>query len=280
LLCVLVLASLLGGCSAIRTVYNQAEHMLAWRADDYFDLDDSQKRLLRTRFERVHAWHRATQLRSYASLLEAADRRLSEGPGMSDVRWALGEIGEHSRKLLLHSHRDIAQLLATLSDQQVAHARRRFERDNRRFARERGVGAPAQEQRRLRAKRVLESLEHWSGPLDAEQQARISTLSEALPLDAGFRMQDRLRRQRDFLALLDIRKDEERFAARLREWLVDWDATRPRALDAEAERYAEAHAEMLLQVFSELRADQRARVSERLRWYRDAMRDLARDTRS
>ena len=279
LLCTLLLVGLLGGCSAIRTVYNQAEHVIAWRADDYFDLTEDQKRLLRTHLERLHAWHRTTQLRNYASLLDAADRRLSDGPNMPDVRWALAEIRQHSRTFLLHSHADIAALLATLTDAQIAHAKRRFDRDNRRFARERGVGAAPEEQRRLRAKRVLESIEHWSGPLDSEQQARIAALSETLPPDAAFRMHDRLRRQRDFLSVLEARKEEERFAMRLRVWLVDWDASRPPGVEAEASRYTEAYSKMLLQVFDDLRPDQRRRVSERLRWYRDVMRDLALDRR-
>ena len=273
-------ALLLGGCGAIRTVYNQAEHVLAWRADDYFDLTEEQKRLFHARFERLHAWHRGTQLQTYASLLESVDQRINRGPATSDVDWAAAEIRSRSHALLLHAQPDIAALLATLSDQQVANARRRFERDNRRFARERGVGAPVEEQRRLRAKRILEGLEHWTGPLDARQQERIAALSDALPLDAAFHQNDRLRRQREFLALLDLRREPERFAARLRDWLADWDASRPSEIDAEAKRYSDAYARMLTEIFAELRPDQRRRISERVRWYISAMRDLSRDTRS
>ncbi len=270
---------MLAGCSAIRTVYNQAEHLIAWRADDYFDLTDEQKRVLRTRFDRLHAWHRATQLKSYASLLDAAQQRLHDGPDMPDVRWMLTEVRQHSRTLLAQSHSDVAALLTTLTEAQIAHAKRRFDRDNRRFARERGVGAAPDEQRRLRAKRIIESIEHWSGPLDAAQQSRITALSDTLPLDAAFRMQDRLRRQREFLALLDQRAEGERFATRVRDWLIDWDSSRPPGVAAEADRYADAYVAMLLQVFNELRPDQRRRVAERVRWYRDTMRDLAADAR-
>ena len=204
--CALLLSFLLGACSAIRTVYNQADHVLAWRADDYFDLTEEQRHMLRTRFQQLHAWHRATQLPGYASLLEVADRRLHEGLDEPDIRWAWSEIRSQFRTSLLHAHSEVAAFLATLSESQIAHARRRFESENRRFAREHGLNASAQEQRRLRAKRWLEGIEHWAGPLDSEQQARITALSATLPLDAAFRMEDRLRRQRDFLALLAGRK--------------------------------------------------------------------------
>ena len=276
----IVACTLLGGCSAIRTVYNQADHVLAWRVDDYFDLTDEQKKAFHARFARLHAWHRSTQLQTYASLLEAVDQRLARGPAIADYTWAVAEIRERSHAVLLHAHQDLVALAATLTDQQIANARRRFERDNRRFARETGVGASAEEQRRLRAKHIVENLEHWTGPLDSEQQARVIALSEQLPLDAAFRNHDRMRRQREFLALLEVRSDPDRFAARLREWLANWNASRPPDMAAEANRYSEAYARMLLQVFGELRPEQRRRVSERVRWYVAAMRDLSRDTRS
>jgi hypothetical protein len=279
-----VLASLialvvfLGGCSAIRTVYNQADHVAAWRVDDYFDLSDEQKRMFRADFERAHAWHRATQLTAYAGLLEAMDRRLVRGPALEDVAWAVDSVKAQSRQLVMHTYQNAAAFLATLSNEQVAAARRRFERDNREFAREHGVGAPVEAQKRLRAKRDLESIEHWVGPLDRDQRARFTTLSEAQPLDATLRHEDRMRRQREFAALLGERHDP-RFAERLRDWLLDWNANRPTEVRVRMEDYQQARRRMLLTVFEELRPDQQRKVSERLHFYITAMRDLARDAR-
>ena len=268
---------LLSGCGAIRTVYNQAEHLAAWRADDYFDLTDEQKRTFRTGFARLHAWHRATQLRAYAGLLEGIDARLGRGPGVQDIGWAIDGVKTQSRRLAEHAYPEAAAFLATLNDAQIAHARRRFERDNRKWAQEHGVGAPAAEQKRLRAKQDLESIEHWSGPLDREQRARFAALSEAQPLAASLRHQDRLRRQREFVALLEQRRAQG-FAERLRDWLYDWNAGRPADLQARVEEFEQAHARMLLAVYAELRPDQQRKVHERVRFYTNAMRDLARDT--
>jgi hypothetical protein len=273
-LSLIALVVLLAGCSAIRTVYNQADHVAAWRVDDYFDLTDEQKRMFRVRFDRVHAWHRATQLSAYADLLEAADRRLVRGPALQDVDWALERMKAQSRELVLETYRDAAAFLATLSNEQIARARRRFERDNRDFAREHGVGASAEEQRRLRAKEDLESIEHWTGPLDWAQRERFKALSEAKPLDAGLRHTDRMRRQREFLTLLEQRHDS-RFAERLRDWLLDWNANRPAELERGLQDYRQARSRMLLTVFEELRPDQRRKVSERVRFYIAALRDLS-----
>lgn len=267
---------LLAGCSAVRTAYNQAEHVAVWRADDYFDLNEEQKRMFRAAFGRLHAWHRATQLEAYAGFLEAVQRRLQSGPSVPDIEWAYDRAENHTRALVQRSHRDAAALLSTLSEQQLDAARRRFERDNRKFAREHGVGRPPAEQRRLRAKEHLDALEHWSGPLDFAQQERIGALSEALPLDAALRHEDRIRRQREFLQLLAQRHDP-RFAEQLRDWLLDWNAHRPAELAAQIRAYRQARNRMWLAVLAQLRPDQQRKVAERLDWYTNVMRDLARD---
>jgi hypothetical protein len=276
LLVLMLACCLLAGCSAVRTVYNQADHVAAWRADDYFDLNDEQKRMFRGAFGRLHAWHRATQLEGYAGFLEAVHRRLQNGLAPQDIDWAYDRTEAYSRALVQRAYRDAAALLSTLSDHQVTVARKRFETDNRKFAREHGVGRPPAEQRRLRAKEHLEALEHWSGSLDFAQQERIGALSEALPLDAAPRHEDRIRRQREFLQLLAQRK-EPGFPERLRDWLLDWNANRPPELEAQLRAYRQARDRMWLAAFEQLRPEQQRKVAERLTWYTNVMRDLARD---
>jgi len=274
---VLLLACLLGsGCSAIRTVYNQAEHVALWSADDYFDLTQEQKSAFRSAFARIHAWHRATQLQTYAGFLEVVEQRVRKGPAPDDIDWAYGKVNDYSDALVQRGYRDAAQLLATLSDAQVATASKRFEQANRKFAREHGVGRSSAEQRRLRAKQDRESLEHWSGPLDPAQQAQVIALSEALPLDAALREEDRVRRQREFLQLLAQRHDP-RFAERLRDWLLDWNAQRTPELQARFQADRTARSRMWIAVFELLRPDQQRKIVERLQWYSGIMRDLARE---
>jgi hypothetical protein len=101
-------------------------------------------------------------------------------------------------------------------------------------------------------------------------------VSEAQPLDASMRHQDRLRRQREVVTLLEQRRAPG-FAERLRDWLYDWNAGRAADLQARLEDYEQAHVRMLLTVYAELRPDQQRKVQERVRFYTNAMRDLARD---
>lgn len=274
-LLVLLIALLLPGCSAIKIVYNQADSVAAWKADDYFDLNGEQKEALRGHLDRFHAWHRSTQLIEYSALLDLAQKRLQAGVGVGDVAWAIDSIKARYRTLVLRGYADAARVLATLSDQQIAAAQRQFDKDNRKYASDFGLGSGPEEQRRLRAQRNLERIEHWTGPLTTQQEARLRELSRELPLVAELRQQDRIRRQREFLALLAERKHTASFAPRLRDWLLDWDRTRSPEYEARLARFAEASAKLYVEAFALLEPDQRNHVTTRLQRYGIAFRDLA-----
>src|SRR5690606_14287014 len=145
--------------------YNQADVVAAWRADRYFDLDGEQKDLLRAGLDRFHAWHRATQLADYAELLDAAQGRIATGVSEQDAAWMREALLRRYRVLVRQGHEDAAHVLATLTEAQIAAARRQFDQDNRKFAREHGIGLSPDEQRRRRAQRNIERIEDWTGPL-------------------------------------------------------------------------------------------------------------------
>lgn len=265
----------LTGCSTIRLAYNQADHIVAWMADDYFDLNPDQKQTLRTHFERFQGWHRSTQLTDYAALLEAAQQRVAAGATPADADWLTEAVQVRLRTMVRHAHRDAAFMLAQLSDEQLQAARKEFDRRNRKYARENGIGAAPDEQRRLRARRHLERIEHWTGPLDASQEAKLREMSRALPLITEQRYQERLRRQNEFIALLQQRRQIETFAPRLRDWLLEWERTRTPAYQAEYTQFMQASARMYVAVLQMLTPEQRHHVVSVLQRYQQAFRELA-----
>ena len=50
----------------------QADLLLGWRANTYFDLDRDQRRDFSARLDKLLVWHRSEQLPEYASFLTAA----------------------------------------------------------------------------------------------------------------------------------------------------------------------------------------------------------------
>ena len=86
----------------MKIVYNNADEVVAWMADDYLDLNREQEDGLRLLLARFHAWHRSTQLREYARLLDAAEMRLAEGLTDADVDWAVDAVASRYRILANH----------------------------------------------------------------------------------------------------------------------------------------------------------------------------------
>lgn len=265
----------LGGCSTVKIAYNQADRVAAWAADDYFDLSSEQRQLFKTHFDRFHAWHRTTQLPDYATLLESAQQRVRAGVTPTDIDWLAQAVRAHFHTMVGHAYQDMAHLLSQLRDEQLLAARKEFDERNRKYAKDIGVGASPDEQRRLRARRHVERIEQWTGPLDSAQAAKLRELSRALPLLTEQRYQERLRRQNEFLALLQQRKNTEVFAPRLRDWLLAWERTRSAAYQAEHAQFMAANTRMYVTMLNVLTPEQRQHVGTALQRYQDNFRELA-----
>jgi len=61
-LCTVLLIVLLGGCSTVRFVYDNADTYLRWRAATYLDLDGAMADELDERIGAFMVWHRAQAL--------------------------------------------------------------------------------------------------------------------------------------------------------------------------------------------------------------------------
>jgi hypothetical protein len=273
-----VFAVLLPACSTVKLAYNNADEVIAWMTDDYLALNREQEDGLRVLLVRFHTWHRSTQLPEYARLLDSANRRLATGLTEADVAWAADAIEDRYRILALRAHADAARVLATLSDEQVAHLRRKLEDSNRKWAEANGAEASAEEQKRMRARRLLERIEHWTGTLSGAQTVRLTEWIDALPLITDQSMAFRLRRQRDFLSLLATRHDAEALSTRLRAWLLARDRTHAPEYGPDYARFVAGRARLYVEGFRLLSAEQRQHVANRLQRYSQAFRELAEET--
>src|SRR4051812_46472481 len=83
----LLIAATVAGCTGLRLGYQQADIILAWRANSYFDLDRDQRREFSARLDKLLAWHRSDQLPEYASFLTTAVNRAEPGLKPDDVAW-------------------------------------------------------------------------------------------------------------------------------------------------------------------------------------------------
>ncbi len=266
---------LIAGCSMVRLGYSQADTIAAWTADDYFDFDTRQKGEFHSRFRRLHEWHRHEQLPEYASFLGAAKTRVQNGLGREDVIWFLEGLKSRYRIIAGRSIGDAADILATLTPPQLEALKRQWIKVNRKFIREFHLEDTPREQQRALAKRMLSRIKDWAGHLSDEQEQKITALADKLPLTDRLRHEDRLRRQREFLRLLEVRGNPGEFAPRLRHWLLNWEEGRHPDYERQYAPWLEKRVQFMIDVYNLLTPQQRAHALQRLQNYIEDFQNLS-----
>jgi hypothetical protein len=268
---------LLAGCSALQLTYNQADMLLAWRAHSYFDLDAVQRHDFNQRINRLLVWHRREQLPDYAQFTHAAVDRARAGVKREDLLWFIDGLKKRYGVIVERGVRDAAEVLATLDAEQLRALSKEFAKTNRKFAEEHELEGGSAKQKSARLKRTLEQISDWTGNLSRQQEQRIEALLETAPLIEALRHQDRQRRQREFMELLNLRAQRGEFEKRLQAWLTDWDRGRAPEYERAATEAFERRIEFYLAVDKLLTPAQRERALKRLHGFGDDFRALAGD---
>ena len=271
LLLTVATAVFLAACSAVRVSYDNADWVLARMAGRYVDLSDGQARAFKIGLSQVHAWHRVEELPRYAQVFDQAADRVNRGLSRQDVEWAMQAVRGHARVLGEHAARQLAPVLRTLSDRQVAEMEREFDQDNREFARVHLSGG------RTIARRtdwLCERLEDWIGDLSVGQHARVQAFVATFPEMPRWRLEERKRRQAVFLALTRDRSSPE-LDGRLAAFLTDPSAGRAESSRLAMARWEQQFLDLLVELDRSLTPEQRRRAVAELRSYAGQFRTLS-----
>ncbi len=271
LVAALVAGVLLGGCSAVRLAYENADTYLRWRANAYVDVQGEAADELDDRIDAFLDWHRAKALPQYARFSAEAGRRLERG-GVSagDLVWGYDSLMAQAREGLRAAALQVAPMLDRLSAEQIAQLERRLAEDNRKFARENLKGSEA-ERRKRRARTMQNRLEEWVGKLNQAQVERVRQYAERAPLTDEHRDRDRKRLQAEVLGMVRSRDA----ARRLPELAANWQQGRDPAFLALNEAWRKEFYALLLDVERSLTPAQRAKAVANFRRYADDFAVLA-----
>jgi len=268
----LLLAILLQGCSPTRMAYNNADVLIRWQANSYFDLQGEQSEEFDRKLAAFQAWHRARALPQYAALAEEAAARLLRGYSRLDLDWGYDAVLAQVRETLGAAATEVAGLLDRLSPEQIGHFEQRLAEDNRQFAKEHLRGSMEERQQR-REKRNAEQLEEWFGTLSEAQLERVRRYSVRAPLYDELRDRDRKRRQAELLGILRTKEAK----TRLSRWAQEWDQGRAPAYEAAVRATRAEYIEMLLDLNLSLSTEQREHGARRLRRYAALFATLSRE---
>jgi hypothetical protein len=237
----------LAGCSGARLAYNNADTLVRWMADDYFALEGAQEEDFKARLAGFHAWHRGEELPRYSVLMTSAGDKLADGLTAAELQWAWESVKGRYRRMAAYAAPELAAVLATLTPAQFVRLDKKFAESDADYAKKHLKGGEA-EQRKRRDKRNLELMREWFGDLTDEQEARLKISSAKLPLLYALRLQNRQRRQVEFVALLKTYRSPAELEPRLKHWLSEWEE----GASPEYRRLSEAHRELYIQMLLEL----------------------------
>lgn len=272
-LLLLAVASL-AGCSGARLAYNNADIVVRWMADDYFALEGPQEEDFKARLAGFHAWHRSEELPRYSVLMTSAGDKLADGLTAPELLWAWESVKGRYRRMAAHAAPELAAVLATLTPAQFDRLDKKFAESDAEYAKKYLKGGEA-EQRKRRDKRNLELMREWFGDLSDEQEAQLKISSAKLPLLYELRLQNRERRQGEFVALLKAYRGPAELEPRLKQWLTGWEEGASPEYRRLSELHREGYIQMLLELDRGLTPAQRVHAVTRFYEYAEIFKALA-----
>ncbi len=193
--------AVLSGCSAMRIVYSQAPDLSYWWLDGYVDFNGAQTPRVHEALNQFFAWHRQTQLPDYAALLARAETELLADTTPAQVcRWQ-PELLARVKTAFDRAAPSIADLMLTITPEQIRHLERRYAKYNEEFASDYLQPDPRDREAET-LKRTLDRVESLYGRLDDAQRARIAANLKRSPFDPEIWLTERRQRQQDALQLL------------------------------------------------------------------------------
>lgn len=240
----------LGGCTALRLSYNNAETLAFWWMDDYFDFDKTQTERVRTDLADMARWHRREELPLLAELLENAQALAQKQPDAAQI-CALYERGLlRMQALAEHALPAMAAVAPTLRPSQLKDLAAHYDKSNRKWREEwLTTDTDALDKR---TQKFRERLEDFYGPLSPDQSRQLQQRLAAAGLDEAQMYRERVRRQQEALRTLDgLRGDSAANAQAalgklMKEYFESSDpayrAYRDRSVAQTCEAMAQAHA--------------------------------------
>jgi len=260
-------------CSMMKLGYNNADWLLTWRIDDYFDLSSEQEDFVEERLEEHLLWHRNTELPRYSEIIDEMIYRVDRGITGEDYEWAITQFQDVYQKTILQIIPDATTLLMNLEQEQII-----FYEDKiaERYNKPRDVPERTEEeQKQRRGKRTIDRMEEWFGELSEQQKDEIIKLSSTLPRRNHFYREDRKRRHYEFIALLKSNLTEDEFAEKLKIHFTDFDRGRSDEYKEVNTIYNEAAKNMAVEISKILTQEQKEYAFERIRSYQIDFRELA-----
>ncbi len=279
ILIVLLITIALNGCSMLRISYSNIDSFAIWTANDYFDFNNEQREQFNKRFTKIHQWHRQEQLPEYLLVFEDIHKRVQNGIRGNDIIWLVDTLKIRYSRIAQYSANDLADILATLSPSQIDTLKKKLRKENRKFIKDHRSDEGEVERRKEFERRTFKQINEWLGPLSEKQEQMVSNALKTVPLIDQLRHQENLRRQREFLEILELRnQDRSIYTEQLRQFFIHWDSGRTEAVKKQFDLSWAKRAEIYEGLDKTLSTEQRDYLRKKILGYMEDIRSLIKPT--
>ncbi|MGA1372547.1 MAG: DUF6279 family lipoprotein [Pseudomonadales bacterium] len=263
---------LLSGC-AVQLAYDNVDRLSRWFVSDYIVLTDPQRRVFDQGVLDIWNWHRGAHLPRYADFLEALRTSLKDGTDTAEIESVVNTVIGWAEEIEARALPVAINLLASLSDEQVAELRRRLAADNAELA-EDELGESIEMSQRRWQREMKSRMTRFVGRLTDAQVDYIAAQSVRYVPERVLWSEYRSRWQADLLQLLAERADATRFDTGFRRLAASREAYYGAELTAIWARNRALSTEVTVWLFNDLNNSQRQRMDERLRELALELREL------
>ncbi len=267
--------ALLGGCSAIKLAYNSAPDFSYWWLDGYADFNDEQTALVREELQRLHRWHRSSELPRLADLLQQAGRMTAGNITEEQVCNMFEAMRARALALSEQAEPAVVALAPRISAEQRQHIERKFAKANTEWRADYLEGnAQKRSEKRLEAQ--VERSEQFYGKLQEPQLAVLRSALEGTGFNPDISYTERLRRQQDLLQTLRaVQADPGSARSRLRQYLERVLESPDPQYRAYSQKVIAGSCRLVALLHNGTNAEQRERAARRIAAYERDARELA-----
>ncbi len=268
------------GCSTVLLGYDAVPPLAKYQINRYFDLNSTQQDVVEKQLEDIFDWHRKTQLKEYSNFInQITDKvKANEPISVADIqKWRLISLGAWV-PVANKVSRPFTELVLTLTPGQIEHMKKRFAKTNADMrddyvkANEKGGANNALLARqKARATRIEKRGDFFFDDLTEAQYKLIAKRAAESPDAELAWYNERIRRQQDFIALLDSIKtrklDANQAEPLMREYLkAMWEPKDEKNARLITES-GKAADETIVQIYAIATPDQKAYAVKKLRGY-------------
>lgn len=254
----------LSACSA-KFAYNNADWLIDWYIDDYIDFTDEQEQMFDIYFAEWMAWHKQQELPKYEQQLRRFITDVSSGNiDYASLTQHQDELKAHWVEIRTHLAPDLAELAATMSDEQVTRFFVELEKENQKEdeALEELAEMPLKKRIKRWNKNRRKNLSRWIGKLSDEQKQLIASYEGKFKPSRALWLQYQRDYQQALRVVFITQGRSEAFKQALQQLIVEPEKYRSDSLHEVSEHNAHMSKQYLVEVLETLSDKQRQKMIE------------------